>query len=420
MGEHGEDSDIVTFKLNGVSQEEDGEQSTAENIVDIDSQENQRASETVDGASKIVDLLENRFSRFERHMLDRIEGIERKLPRAQLNRSRCSSPMGIRESDVWFGRGDSFPQNRNENRQFLYPEPARSELNIRERSHAVKMKPQLFDGTGDLDEYLAQFDIVSEINGWDLTQKALYLASSLTGGALSLLNELSPVQRRDFIKVTEVLQNRYGSENRAEIFRSRLQTRVRGRNESIAELANAIRKLTRQAYPGAQSSLIDILSLDHFIDALTDSEIKLRLREARPTNLNAAETLAVRLESYRLADSQRTKSVRIAEIDKSSSSIESVKSDLDGLKRSVTSLAASVDKLARAQDRPHGNKSNQNRRRYRDDQFRERNSNSRDRPDHSETENSNRQHSERNQGNHSQSSPRGTTRPPQFRPRSSQ
>ena len=166
--------------------------------------------------------------------------------------------------------------------------------------------------------------------------------------------------------------------------------------------------------------MIDILSLDHFIDALTDSEIKLRLREARPTNLNAAETLAVRLESYRLADSQRTKSVRIAEIDKGSSSIESVKSDLDGLKRSVTSLAASVDKLARAQDRPHGNKSNQNRRRYRDDQFRERNLNSSDRPDHSEAENSSRQHHERNQGNHSQSSPRGTTRPPQFRPRSSQ
>jgi hypothetical protein len=114
-------------------------------------------------------------------------------------------------------------------------------------------------------------------------------------------------------------------------------------------------KLSRQAYPGAQSSLIDILSLDHF------SEIKLRLREAIPTNLNAAETLAVRLESYRLADGQRTKLVRIAEIDKGSSSFESVKSYLDRLKRSVTSLAASVDKLARAQDRPHGNKSNQNR-----------------------------------------------------------
>jgi 5-carboxymethyl-2-hydroxymuconate isomerase len=69
--------------------------------------------------------------------------------------------------------------------------------------------------------------------------------------------------------------------------------------------------------------LIDILSLDHFIDALTDSEIKLRLRVAIPTNLNAAKTRAVRLQSYRLADSQRTKSFRIAEIDKgSSSSIE--------------------------------------------------------------------------------------------------
>lgn len=31
----------------------------------------------------------------------------------------------------------------------------------------VKMKPQLFDGSGDLEEYLAQFEILAEINNWD-------------------------------------------------------------------------------------------------------------------------------------------------------------------------------------------------------------------------------------------------------------
>ena len=37
------------------------------------------------------------------------------------------------------------------------------------------MKPQLYDG--DIDEYLAQFKILTEINNWNLTKKSLNLAA---------------------------------------------------------------------------------------------------------------------------------------------------------------------------------------------------------------------------------------------------
>ena len=50
----------------------------------------------------------------------------------------------------------------------------------------VVMKPQLYEGEEDLDEYLAQFEILAEINGWDYTTKSLYLAGSLKGGARAL------------------------------------------------------------------------------------------------------------------------------------------------------------------------------------------------------------------------------------------
>lgn len=39
-------------------------------------------------------------------------------------------------------------------------------------------KPQCFEGSEDLDEYLAQFEILSELNRWDYHQKSLHLASS--------------------------------------------------------------------------------------------------------------------------------------------------------------------------------------------------------------------------------------------------
>ena len=66
--------------------------------------------------------------------------------------------------------------------------------------------------------------------------------------------------------------------------------------------------MTRQAYPNADSSLRDVLALDHFIDALPDPDMRYRIRESRPKNITDAEILAVRLETHKLADKQRHRS----------------------------------------------------------------------------------------------------------------
>lgn len=106
---------------------------------------------------------------------------------------------------------------------------------------------------------------MAEINNWDGSRKALYLASSLSGNALSVLSELPPTKRRNYSLLVEILRNRYGSENGAEVFRSQLRTRVKNKNETMTELAQSVRKLTRKAYPGAPQHLIDTLALDHLL-----------------------------------------------------------------------------------------------------------------------------------------------------------
>lgn len=89
-----------------------------------------------------------------------------------------------------------------------------------------------------------------------------------------------------------------------------MQTRVRGKDESLPELAQSIKKLTRQAYPSAPSNLTSVLALEHFIDSIPDVDIRLRLREVNPKNINEAETLAVRLETLKLADRQKGRMIR--------------------------------------------------------------------------------------------------------------
>jgi hypothetical protein len=104
----------------------------------------------------------------------------------------------------------------------------------------ISMKPQLYDGDDDLNEYLAQFEILADINNWDYITKSLYLAGSLKGGARTLLNELDRDQRRDYDSLVMVLNTKYGSAERSELYRAKLQTRITGTDETLPELASEL------------------------------------------------------------------------------------------------------------------------------------------------------------------------------------
>ena len=208
-------------------------------------------------------------------------------------------------------------------------------------NYHFKMKPQNFSGATDFDEFLSQFEITCEINGWQYREKSLYLANCLTGDACSLLNELDPEGRRDYDTLVEKLANRFGSVHRSEIYRTQLKSRSRNRGESIPELAQAVKKLVRQAYPGVNKDVIETLSTDSFIDALNDSEIRLRVRELGPKTLAEAERTALRLESHKIADKQCSRLVGQIETNSSQSSSEN-KGDANKL---FKSLQSSLDSL---------------------------------------------------------------------------
>ena len=62
----------------------------------------------------------------------------------------------------------------------------------------VKLKPENFSGNDDFEDFRAQFEITSKINGWDYRAKSLYLTNCLTGANRSLLNELTAEHCRDY------------------------------------------------------------------------------------------------------------------------------------------------------------------------------------------------------------------------------
>ena len=46
-----------------------------------------------------------------------------------------------------------------------------------------QLLPEKFDGTGSFDDWVSNFECISEINGWNEEEKALWLRAYVTGKA---------------------------------------------------------------------------------------------------------------------------------------------------------------------------------------------------------------------------------------------
>lgn len=188
-------------------------------------------------------------------------------------------------------RNNSYNDDHQSNRDFMKP----------------LVRPAAYDGSEPWDDYKVQFELVAEINGWDDIRKSMFLASSLRGAAQGVLADLEPGKRRSYVELSTALSRRFGSENRTELFRVQLKNLVRKRDQSLPELAQYIKRLSRKAYPNAPRDLLETLCRDHFIDALTDSDMRLRIQQAHPKTIDDATKLSVELDAFNMAEKQREK-----------------------------------------------------------------------------------------------------------------
>ena len=178
-----------------------------------------------------------------------------------------------------------------------------------------QQRPAPFEGKLPWDAYRTQFELLADINRWSNAEKAAYLAISLRGPAATVLTNLPPEKRQDYGALTAALDSRFGVAHQTELNRMRLKARTRRREESLAELAEDVERLVRLAYPEADEAMVEVLAQDQFIDALPEEDIRLRIRQNKPTTLRDALRMALELESYQLACGQRGRWVREAQLE---------------------------------------------------------------------------------------------------------
>lgn len=290
---------------------------------------------------RMANRVNETISSLTEHVQRKFSEIEMQINNLTSNPS-ASNPQNVKINS---SNADSNQSNSAQNSQTEPP------LIMTEQSKGnnstFRMKPHNFNGPDqDFEEFLSQFEITCEINKWDYKAKSLYLANCLTGEARSLLNELDFAGRRDFKTLVDKLTNRYGSINRSEIYRAQLKSRVRNKNETIPELAQAIKKLTRQAYPEINKDVIETLSLDNFIDAITDSDIRMRLRELGPKTITEAERVSVRMEANKIADKQRSRLVGRLDCADEQKQPHSLEDKINGLCESMGNLTDQIKNMS--------------------------------------------------------------------------
>ena len=200
------------------------------------------------------------------------------------------------------GDGDEDPDRNRKSKSSQssvsssFPDQEKNTLSQRPK---CVIKPPKFDGSGSLPTFLRQFEICSKFYQWQEKDKLAHLLCSLEGAAGQLLWDSGAADALTYVQFVEKLEQRYGVGNQQEKFRSELQFRQRRKGETLATLHADVCRLMTLAFPNQPpSEMWDDIAKEHFINALADPSLQLRVREKEPTNLNAAYKAALRLESF--------------------------------------------------------------------------------------------------------------------------
>ncbi|CAC5412260.1 unnamed protein product [Mytilus coruscus] len=123
---------------------------------------------------------------------------------------------------------------------------------------------------------------------------ALVIEPQKRGQAQGVLGNLTQESRQDFKELVKALEDR-----------TQLRERYQRAVEASPELGQDIRRLTNLAYATAPNEVRETLAKEQFIDSLIDSDMRLRIKQARPTDLNDAIRHAVELEAFNKGRKQK-------------------------------------------------------------------------------------------------------------------
>jgi len=217
---------------------------------------------------------------------------EREATRAELRRL---------EQDIsQLSRNNNISVTQGESHAFGINSAARNEACVTGNDSVCagfKFKPDIFDGSVPLREYLTQFDLIAQINTWPDVVKAVALASSLRGKTRAVLDGVNEIENLKFEELRSRLELHFGEEHLAQTFYTQFTNRKQKPFEELAALGADIERLSRLSYPKCTKEIRDKVACAQFIAALSNSFIKRTFQLEGVSSLRAALERAMAIKA---------------------------------------------------------------------------------------------------------------------------
>ncbi|KAL6268226.1 hypothetical protein P5V15_001337 [Pogonomyrmex californicus] len=127
------------------------------------------------------------------------------------------------------------------------------------------LKPDIFDGSVPLREFLTQFNLIACANNWGNAEKVVVLTSCLRGKVQSVLEEGTELENSQFDDLVSRLELRFGKKFLAQTYMQFINRKFFGSD---------LERLSRLAYPECSPGLQDKIACSQIIVALTKGNIK--------------------------------------------------------------------------------------------------------------------------------------------------
>ena len=238
---------------------------------------------------------QRKLVKFESH--DEKYDMSKYLPRNEQSQTTPALHRSIDDVNVTTRRKARSSTNEQHLPQSQNDQANRSAMRV-EQPKRMKVKPATYDGTTSWLDFKSHFEACAKLGQWSDEEKGLYLSVSLRGLAQGILGNLNENEQLNYSDLTRALSDRFAPPNQMELYIIQLRERQQKASETLPELGENIRRLTNLAYPTIPCDVRETLAKDKFIDALASSEMRLRIKQARPLNLTDAVRHAVELEAY--------------------------------------------------------------------------------------------------------------------------
>lgn len=160
------------------------------------------------------------------------------------------------------------------------------------------VKVETFNGDQSWPVWLRMFEKITILNGWQ-EDKARRLFSLLRGPALEVACNIPDEELEEYENLVATLDNQFGPSKQVKLHKAELRNRKKRTDESYREFGRAIQKLSVLAYPHDNYERRDKIALEHFEEAIPNTETKLHVGQTKPSTLEEAIKVAEEYDGLR-------------------------------------------------------------------------------------------------------------------------